>query len=222
MRCQEARPRARDSMLHTFILQNRAEILEIASAKIAARATPRATESEPVDGISQFLDELIEMLKSPPSQGPASHPRMERDSTLHGKVLLRRGFTVAQVIHDYGAVCQSITSLAFARTAPIGADEFQVLNSCLDDALAGAVTAYMQDREQTTHEASNLRLGVLTHELRNHLNAAMLAFEAVRMGSVGVRGQTSAVLGRSLSALRGLVDRSLAEVRLAADKIESC
>ena len=209
-------------MLHSFISENRDAILDIASAKIGARDTPGATATEPGGGgISQFLDELIETLKSPPSQGPSSHPRMEQDSTLHGRVLLRRGFTVAQVIHDYGALCQSITSLAFAREAQIGADEFQVLNSCLDDALAGAVTAYVEAREQTMQEESTVRLGVLAHELRNHLNAATLAFEIIRMGSVGVGGHTSAVLDRSLRNLRNLVDRSLAEVRLATDVIES-
>jgi signal transduction histidine kinase len=208
-------------MLHAFISDNREAILDIASAKIAARDAPRATENELGDGISQFLDELIETLKFPPSQSPSSHPRMELDSTHHGKVLLRRGFTVAQVIHDYGALCQSITSLAFAREARIGADEFQVLNSCLDDALAGAVTAYLEAREQSMQAESTLRLGVLAHELRNHLNAAMLAFDIIKMGSVGVGGQTSAVLDRSLRGLRNLIDRSLAEVRLATDVTES-
>ena len=101
-------------MLHTFISENRGAILSVASAKVAARDGPRATETGVGDGISQFLDELNETLKSPPSQGPSSHPRMEQDATLHGRALLMRGFTVSQVIHDYAAVCQSITSMAFA------------------------------------------------------------------------------------------------------------
>ena len=146
---------------------------------------------------------------------------MDEDATVHGKALLRRGFTVAQVVHDYGAVCQSITSPAFAREARIGADEFQVLNGCLDDALAGAVTAYVRAREQTMQDENTLRLGVLAHELRNHLNAAMLAFDIIRMGSVGVGGRTSAVLERSLRNLRNLIDQSLSEVRLATDVTES-
>lgn len=205
-------------MLHTFISENRGAILAFASTKVVARdGALREGDPGGGEGISQFLDELIEMLKVPPTQGPSSHPRMEQDATLHGKALLRRGFSVAQVIHNYGALCQSITSLAFARQAPIGADEFQVLNSCLDDALAGAVTAYVGVREQTIQQESTIRLGVLAHELRNHLNAATLAFEIIRMGSVGVAGNTSAVLDRSLRSLRSLIDRSLAEVRLATD-----
>jgi len=76
-------------------------------------------------------------------------------------------------------------------------------------------------RERTIQEESTLRLGVLAHELRNHLSAAMLAFDIIKMGSVGVGGQTSAVLDRSLRGLRNLIDRSLAEVRLATDVAES-
>jgi len=52
------------------------------------------------------------------------------------------------------------------------------------------------------------------HELRNLLNAATLAFEAVRSGSVGIGGSTGNLLRSSLIAMSELVTRSLAEVRL--------
>ena len=41
-----------------------------------------------------------------------------------------------------------------------------------------------------------------------------MSFEILKQGSVGVGGSTGAVLGRSLSGLRDLIDRALAEVRL--------
>ena len=44
----------------------------------------------------------------------------------------------------------------------------------------------------------------------------MLAFEVLKSGAVGIGGSTGAVLGRNLIALRDLIDRSLAEVRLEA------
>ena len=37
---------------------------------------------------------------------------------LHGQDLLLRGFTVSQVMHDYGDVCQSITELAVVELPP--------------------------------------------------------------------------------------------------------
>jgi hypothetical protein len=45
--------------------------------------------------------------------------------------LLLQGFTVSQVVHDYGDVCQSITDLAVEVNAPISTDDFRMLNRCL-------------------------------------------------------------------------------------------
>ena len=59
------------------------------------------------------------------------------------------------------------------------------------------------------------RLEFLAHELRNLLNNAILSFEVLRTGNVGVAGSTGTVLHRSLLGLRALIGRSLAEVRLA-------
>jgi hypothetical protein len=50
--------------------------------------------------------------------------------------------------------------------------------------------------------------------LRNLLNTAMLAFQAVKGGNVTLTGATGGMLGRSLIGLRDLIDRSLADVRL--------
>jgi hypothetical protein len=44
----------------------------------------------------------------------------------------------------------------------------------------------------------------------------MLAFEVLKGGTVGVGGSTGRLLGRSLVALRDLIDRSLVAVRLEA------
>ena len=52
----------------------------------------------------------------------------------HGHDLLTQGFTVEQVVHDYGDVCQSITDLAVELEASISTDDFRTLNRCLDNA----------------------------------------------------------------------------------------
>ena len=58
------------------------------------------------------------------------------------------------------------------------------------------------------------RLGFFTHELKNLLHTALLAFEVVKSGNVGVSGTTGTVLQRSLMGARDLVARALAETRL--------
>lgn len=201
-------------MLHEFIAINRDEIIRRCRAKVALRSVPPPTRAEIDHGVPVFLDQLVDALRL----GLTSGPEMSESALRHGHDLLLQGFTVSQVVHDYGDVCQAITELAVETGAPIGTGEFRMLNQCLDNAIAGAVTEYGRGRDQSTidDEAArgSERLGFLAHELRNLLNAALIAFEVLRTGNVGITGSTGAVLHRSLMGLRELVGRSLAEVSL--------
>ena len=51
-------------------------------------------------------------------------------------------------------------------------------------------------------QRGNERMGFLVHELRNLVNTAIVAFEVLKTGNVGVAGSTGAVLNRSLMGLR--------------------
>jgi signal transduction histidine kinase len=200
-------------MLHEFITLNREEIVRRCRAKVAARSIPPPTEAEIDHGVPLFLEQLIDALRL----GQLGNAEMSHTALLHGHDLLRQGFTVSQVVHDYGDVCQSITELAVETNAPIGSDDFRMLNGCLDSAIAGAVTEYGREKNQTTIDADtdrdNVRLGFFSHELRNLLNTALVAFEVVKSGNVGVGGSTGAVLHRNLLGARDLVVRSLDDVK---------
>ena len=201
-------------MLHEFIAANRDEIITRCRGKVATRSMPPPTAAEIDHGVPVFLDQLVDALQ----RGGGSHPEIGRSAVLHGHDLLLQGFTVSQVVHDYGDVCQAVTELAVQLNAPISTEDFRTLNSCLDDAIAGAVTQYGRERNQFTVDGESARgsqrLGFLAHELRNLINTALLAFDVLKTGNVGVAGSTGAVLHRSLMGLRTLIGRSLAEVRL--------
>ena len=199
-------------MLQEFLTEHRGELIARCEAKVASRQSPRATEEELHHGVPLFLDQLIDTLR----RELRSSPEIGESATKHGNELLRRGFTVDQVVHDYGDVCQAVTELAGELKAPITVDEFRTLNKCLDDAIGDAVTEHAREHDQYLSEKHTERLGRLAHELRNLINAASLAFVALSSGTVGIGGSTGAVLERSLKGLRKLVDRSLTEVRLEA------
>jgi signal transduction histidine kinase len=199
-------------MLREFLLANRAEIIGRTRSKVALRLAPSATEEELQRGIPVFLDQVIDIL----GQSAGTSGAIGEGAIQHGGDLLKKGFTVAQVVHDYGGVCQAITELATETKASITSDEFHTLNRCLDDAIAQAVTEYVRQREQLIADEGRERLGDLAHELRNALGGAMLSFEILRKGSVGLGGSTAAVLARSLRRLSTLIDSSIAEVRLAS------
>ena len=167
---------------------------------------PRATELELEHGIPMFLEELEQTLAA-----ELDHKvEVATGAGQHGHDLLRSGFTIAQVVHDYGDACQSITGACHRAQ---GRDQHRRVPRStrrLDNAIADAVTEYERQHQvdvvNDDTRRSNQQLGFLAHELRNLLGSAMLAFDVLRAGSVGIRGSTGDVLGRSLVGLRGLVD----------------
>lgn len=201
-------------MLFEFITLNRDEIIRRCRAKVASRSMPPPTAAEIDHGVPLFLDQLVDALRL----GQTSSLEISQTALLHGRDLLLQGLTMSQVVHDYGDVCQSITELAVETRAPISTEDFGMLNGCLDSAIAGAVTQYGRDRNQATLDGlavrENERLGFFTHELKNLLHTALLAFEVVKSGNVGVAGTTGTVLQRSLLGARDLIARALAETRL--------
>jgi signal transduction histidine kinase len=201
-------------MLHEFIAVNRNEIIRRCRVKVATRSVPPPTEAEIDHGVPVFLDQLRDALRL----GQITSPEISTSAIKHGHDLLLQGFTVSQVVHDYGDVCQAITDLAVEVNAPISTDDFRTLNRCLDDAIAGAVTQYGRERNQSGIDGESARgserLGFLAHEMRNLINTAVVAFEVLKTGNVGVGGSTGAILHRSLMAAGALISRSLAEVRL--------
>ncbi len=211
-------------MLYDFILAHRELIVERARARVKNRTIAKSSDTKLEHGVPLFLTQLADALAPAASFAGLhlvsladAHKHITDSATLHGHDLLRNGFTVAQVVHGYGDVCQVVTEMAAETGAPISAAEFQVFNRCLDDAIAGAVTAYGRQRERDLAYQGTERLGVFAHEVRKFLNTAVLSFDAIKKGMVGLNGSTGAVHARSLSGLSALVERSLAEVRLAAD-----
>jgi signal transduction histidine kinase len=212
-------------VLHEFLTANRLELAERCRAKVAKRSSPPPSGTELEHGIPVLIDQLVESLRAMRLGGQITRSdggpeNIQRSATLHGGQLLRRGFTVDQVVHDYGDLCQAVTELAAETKEPITVPEFHEFNRCLDAAIANAVTEFGRQRDDVKSVAAaatlNERLGSLAHELRNLLNTSTLAFTAIRSGHGAITGATGSVLERSLQDLRGLLDRELAATRLTS------
>ncbi|WBY02902.1 HAMP domain-containing sensor histidine kinase [Ramlibacter tataouinensis] len=217
-----------------FLTHNREQLVERCKAKVAQRPLRAATPEQLKNGVPQFLEQLIRTLRAEREDLPGESLRISgapggassdpseigATATAHGKQLLELGYTVDQVVHDYGDLCQAITDLAEERNAPFSVGEFRTLNRCLDNAIADAVTEFSAQRDaaesrRATSE-SNERLGFLLHELRNSLLTAKLALTALESGQLPVAGATGGVLKRSLATLTSLVKHALDEVRVSA------
>ena len=222
-------------MLYKFLLSNRDELVKRCLAKAASRlnSNPEADADKTRFGVPLFLAQLIKTLEieqtatpsascnvSGPSLGSSQQSEIGKSATSHGRELSELGYTVEQVVHDYGDLCQAITEMAHELAEPISADEFRTFNRCLDNGIADAVTEFTRQRRLVAdgreQQELNQRLGFLAHEFRNHLNTVTHAVSAIKSGQVGFAGATGKVLDRSLLRLRAMLDNSMADVRLTA------
>jgi len=213
---------------------NRTELINRCRDKVAARTAPTSAGERQSLGIAVFLHQVIRTLEleqtaepmtsrkvsGPSGGGNLAFSEVSETAARHGHILLLQGYTIDQVVHDYGDLCQAITDLAVEKQFQIDIDEFRTLNRCLDNGIAEAVTEYAYQRDfvvaQKEEYALNERLGHFAHEMRNQLNTAMMAVSAIKAGAVGPSGSTGMVLDRSLIGLQSLINRSLSDVRVTA------
>lgn len=202
-------------MLHEFLKTHRAEILKTAEEKTKTLAGARSASEQLKAGLPLFYEQLIKVLVQKMDTKPPEE--MLKTAALHGKEFLRLGYSLSHVVHAYGAMCQSITELATRKNAHISAEDFNILNGCLDVAIAAAVSEYQFRSNEDFDQREVKHLGFLAHELRNALSSATVAHDMIKAGLVGTGGSTARVLEANLARMRHLIDRSLSEVRMRAD-----
>lgn len=215
-------------MLSNFVASNTSELITRCLDKVAKRFDANVIPAAVDHGVPIFLQQLVEILEKEehnpgmsiltPERTPASTD-IGREAALHGTELLRSGYTVDQVVHYYGDVCQSITELAIESKIPISTDDFRILNRSLDNAIADAVTSYGSAHQgkinglaETLHE----RLNIFFEEQQRLLNIAFHSYAAIKTGDIGITGATGKLLFHTLEELSALTDRSLPEIHLAS------
>jgi signal transduction histidine kinase len=212
-------------MLYEFLIARRDELIERCRVKVSQRSPLKeAVATEQKNGIPRFLDQLIETLQAGPERiktlsGTADHSgksvmsEMGISATRYGRELSERGYTVEQVIRDYGDLCQAITEAAIEYGAPIEVAEFRTLNRCLDNAIADSVTEWAYHTDLANADKKVERVDLFVYELRELIHTATLAVIALKAGGVGIAGATGTLLDRSLIELRNLLERSLGDLR---------
>ena len=176
-------------------------------------------------GVPLFLQQLVETLRFEQGEPHPATFEVERSpaateigraATVHGAEMLRLGYTVDQVVHDYGDVCQAVTELAVENNKLIAAGEFRTLNRCLDNAIADAVTSFasahqvlLEDQAETLQQ----RLHYFSLEHRRLTDIALQAYAVIKSGKIGATGATGTLLAKTLEDLCSLTDRTLPEIR---------
>jgi hypothetical protein len=213
-------------MLHKFLTSNRTKLITRCRNKAAKRFEPSETPELIDHGVPLFLQQLVDTLllekTTPPGEiiepMPTPAPtEIGRAAAVHGAEMLRLGYTIDQVVHDYGDVCQAVTELAGEEDECITAVEFRTLNRCLDNAIADAVTSYGHGRQVLNNDHAvtlEHRLRRFSDEYQRLTDMALQAYAAMKTGHVGVTGSTGTLLLHTLEELRSLADRMLPEIRM--------
>jgi hypothetical protein len=203
--------------LQEFITTNHEKLVSMTREKVAKRSQKtRPNEREAKHGVHIFLDQLREALvaeaRRDPRQraepDPPTNPDIAETAALHGYDLLALGFSVDEVVHDYGDVCQAVTELAVELDAPISTADFHTLNRCLDNAIAAAVTAWAGDRDTIVSRTHGQRAS-RDERLRRLVRGSITIFELLRVGKVAAGGATGTVLRQHLHEMGALLDASL-------------
>jgi hypothetical protein len=204
--------------LDLFLTDNRTELIERTRAKVVSRSSGPADAAELEHGVPLFLSQLTAALEEQGLGGTeestrvshAAHPAIGESAALHGVELLKFGFTIEQVVHDYGDVCQAVTELAEEHRVTLSIAEFHTLNRCLDNAIAGAVSAWSQERDRARADKADKAdkaADAFTRDLSRLLDQATATFDVIREGTVAAGGATGSLLYRALVEMRALIDK---------------
>jgi hypothetical protein len=223
-------------MMSDFLASHGDELIRRCAGKVAMRPLRAATELQLRNGIPMFLAQLRRTLEAEERHEPmeslrisgpaggedAADSEMGTSATAHGQQLLALGFSVEQVVHDYGDLCQAITDLASELESPFAVHEFRTLNRCLDNSIASAVSAFSAQRDlsvaaEQLAQASE-RVQALLYALRSSLATATYAVAAMELGNLPMGGSTGSILKRSLGAMALQIGGpTLEEIRKASD-----
>ncbi|HET6402365.1 MAG TPA: HAMP domain-containing sensor histidine kinase [Candidatus Kapabacteria bacterium] len=205
-------------MLYEFLTRERAPILAQCEQEILSFGGTKQALGPADDSWHIFYDELIDLLqRDQPFEFHTEKGLHKVEAEKHGKEYLRLGYTVSEVVHSYGVICQAITDFAAKLDYPITSREFRQLNLSLDTAIAEAVTEFEKVKSEERDVKETERLGFLAHELRNSLQTASISLEMIEGGSFGARSNTGGVLQNSLQRMAELIDTALTEVRMRVE-----
>ncbi|MEP6906343.1 MAG: hypothetical protein ABI875_09660 [Gemmatimonadales bacterium] len=192
--------------------------------KAAIRFAPAVIPAAVDQCVPLFLEQLADTFRREYQTPVREHFDQEplpalsdarRIAAKHGSEMLRAGFSVGQVVHGYGDVCQSVTELAIEQKALISAEEFHTFNRCLDDAIANAVTGFGQAKQTVIDDRAQTllsRLNEYSEEQRRLVDIAIQAFSVIRTGTIGLTGATGTLLLHTMNELRALAERVPAEI----------
>ncbi|HJV00342.1 MAG TPA: hypothetical protein VJ752_07340 [Burkholderiaceae bacterium] len=209
-------------MLSEFIGEHRDWLLERARTLRAGRS--QLTDNDKMEqGFRLFLDQLIESLQieqasgaytsgdvSGPPSGIPSHSKIGIGALAQGSAMFKLGISIDDLVHSYGDLCHAIVDLVQQESLQLEVYEYRMLNHCLDNAIATAVTEFSFQHDEAiardSLQSHHARLSALGADLRKQLGIATTAIAALKARELTLGGVTGSILERSMLSLTKLLD----------------
>jgi signal transduction histidine kinase len=210
--------RAIHLLFDDFVTTHQEEIVTRTAARMAARETPSLAPEAHAVSVSRLLKDVIDAWISDVT---ADADVAERFVPAHS---LLRQMPWSDAVSVYADLCHVMRELTSEEGSPAMLADARNLERYLDIGIARAVVELGRQpaRSSRLEQFELERSGFRAHELRNLLNTAMLAVEAVRQPHTDCRGAAWGVLDRSLDGLKTLVVRSLDAVRARRATLAPC
>ncbi len=134
--------------------------------------------------IPHFLDELVQKIRdidAPHSWHPAEKPGLDLETLAkeHGRQRLELGYDVVQIIREYGILREVLIERSEREGLVIGGKGGHVFYFTFNQAIASAVEAFQQAKEEETLKRRKEYLAFVMHDLKTPLNAIMVAAHVI-------------------------------------------
>jgi signal transduction histidine kinase len=140
----------------------------------------RLSDDEIIDDLPEALKAIAEAL----SDGQAANEHLGLIGGTHGLTRFHQGVSVAEFALEYPLLRQALVGwLRQELGRDLRADEADGLHTLVDRLiqLSGVAFTTLQEKEiRLENEATGRHLAMMSHDLRNTLNAAMLSMQMVR------------------------------------------
>jgi signal transduction histidine kinase len=201
------------SSLHEFLREQGDAVLQRWRHRLRERlGVDDLSGAELSDEMPSFIAELVTAL-DPATE--SALPEQSEAAPEHGRQRWRTGFDLDEVIREYGLLGDTILEIVNDTGSAITAREARILLTSLHTG-GGAVSAYIQRRNEEARQQGARHLSFVAHELRSPLSTAWTALSIIRRTLEQAPPRAVELLDRSLIRLRELIDHVLVAGRLEA------
>ncbi|HET7544710.1 MAG TPA: HAMP domain-containing sensor histidine kinase [Polyangiaceae bacterium] len=165
--------------------------------------------------VEDFFDEMTRAVKrdSGIRDSTSSLPQTSDTAARFGVERQRAGLPVTRLPALYSAISQALGKTGERYDLQITAEEYKILNRCLDAGVATSLENFWQGDKERESKRITESFGFFVHEMRNALSNTNIAFKLLRTGALDVNGQTANIVARNLARLDTLIAQCMSTVQ---------